>query len=78
MLNRCAHRVEVAVEHLAQELGRPDQVAEEGCDQAATGFTWRDEPGPTLSAELLLERVLVTTGETGQHGRSVRLVQEPA
>jgi len=76
MLNRCAHRVEVAVEHLAQELsvqaltelGRADQVAEEGCDQAATGFTWRDEPGPTLSAELLLERVLVTAGETGQHG----------
>ena len=78
MLNRCADRIEVAVEHLAQELsvqaltelGRADQVAEEGCDQTATDFTWRDEPGPTLSAELLLERVLVTAGETGVRPRS--------
>ena len=78
MLNRCADRIEVAVEHLAQELsvqaltelGRADQVAEEGCNQTATDFTWRDERGPTLSAELLLERVLVTAGETGVRPRS--------
>jgi hypothetical protein len=76
MLDRCAHRMEVAVDHLAQklnvqpltELSRAHQVAEEGRDQTATGFTWRDEPGPTLSAKLLPERVLVTAGQTGQHG----------
>jgi hypothetical protein len=50
------------------ELSRAHQVAEEGRDQTATGFTWRDEPGPTLSAKLLPERVLVTAGQTGQHG----------
>ena len=66
-LDRGAHGVEVAVEHLAEdlgveslpELGRADQVAEERCDEAATGLTRRRQRGAAFLAELRAIAVLV-------------------